>query len=107
MGKNGRDLLEEVQSLDDGAKRKVLIVSSAVVIVIVVAIWVLYFNDIVMAPSGENGQVASTTAAVPVPSVSAANPSSSGPGFWHTVGNDLSGLANVFTGGHEYIQSSH
>ena len=105
MERNGRDLLEEVQSLDEAAKRKVLIGSSVVVMLIVVAIWAAYFNDIVMAPAGEAGQATSTAAAAPAASATPA--SSSGSGFWHTVGNDLSGLGNIFTGGREYIQPSH
>lgn len=105
MERNERDLLEKVRSLDEGAKRKVLIASSIVVMVAVVALWAIYFNNIVMAPAGDAGQAA--TAATPAPSVPAASPSSSGPGFWHTVGNDLSGLVNIFTGGHEYIKPSH
>ena len=100
MKRNGRDFLEGVRSLDEGAKQRLLIVSSVAVMVIVVAIWIFYFNNIIMAPTGDSGVATSTSPA-------AASPSPSGPGFWHTVENDLSGLANIFTGGHQYIQPSH
>ena len=107
MERNSRDLLEGVRSLNEETKRKVLIVSSVAVMAVVIAIWFVYFNNIIMAPAPAadvSGQGTAPTAAAPTP---AESPSSSAPGFWHTVGNDLSGLANIFTGGHEYIQPSH
>ncbi len=41
--------LEELQALDEGKKRKVLIAAVAIMMVLVVFVWMLYFNGIVVS----------------------------------------------------------
>ncbi len=110
------EILEKVRSLDDDAKRNVLIVSSAIAIAIVVGVWIIYFNAMVMPSSPVSAIPTSTAALAPIasPSLPAATGSgagiqgsSSGPGLWHTIGNGFSaawqGFTGVVTGGNHYV----
>lgn len=112
MDQNGPGFLERVRALDEPVKRKVLVFSSIIAMVLVVAVWLMYFNDIVMAPIQNADQtMASSTAAASLSASgtvpSSDSSSSSGQGFWHSVESSISGFSQVFTGGHEYIQSSN
>jgi hypothetical protein len=42
-----KGLLEELQSLDESTKKKIMIVASAMVMIVVVYFWLAYFNTIV------------------------------------------------------------
>ncbi len=110
------EILEKVRSLDDDAKRNVLIASSSIAIAIVLGIWIVYFNAIVIPPSSVGAEPTSTAAPAPIaaPSVpfatgtvSGAQGSPSSSGFWHTIGNGFSaawqGLTGVVTGGNHYV----
>ncbi len=102
------EFLRKVQALDENDKRKVLVVSTIVIMAIVVFVWIAYFNSIVV-PVGSGAAIASSTdAGAPGATSTAAAQSPSGPGFWHTIENDLSGawegFMGMFHGGTQVIQ---
>jgi len=90
--------LQELQSLEESTKRKILVVSTVVVMVIVVYFWLAYFNSII---AGGAQPAASDQGAV-APIVQAA-PAQNGSGFWGNVGNGAAIVGQSFAGGAQWI----
>jgi hypothetical protein len=47
MDEHPKTFLEELQSLDESAKQKILIVATIIIMIVVIYFWVAYFNNIV------------------------------------------------------------
>ncbi len=127
---NTTDLLEKIRSLDETRKRNVLIATSAFIMIIIVFVWIQYFNAMLMVPARNSAAQmaavgsgsdaagatpafvsASASASATAPSSSSVSPAptasaGSGQGFWHVLGNDLSGIGQIFAGGTQYIRPS-
>jgi len=86
-----KNFLQELQSLDEQTKRRVLLISSVVIMGIVIYLWLGYFNNIVNTAPLAAAQ----------PSVS----QSQGPSFWQDIQN---GVGQMFAsvgkiwGAHQY-----
>jgi hypothetical protein len=104
-----KGFLEELQSMDEGAKKRVLIISTIVIMIIVVGIWLVYFNTIVgMNSAGDVSQATTTTpgaiaiAVVPTTTI----PAAGGVGLWQNIENGFvsvfRSIANIFSGPSNY-----
>lgn len=49
---SGKELLERLQSLDDAAKRRLLVIGTTFAMLIVIVVWFKYFNSIIQPISG-------------------------------------------------------
>ncbi|HUC02200.1 MAG TPA: hypothetical protein VMA75_04885 [Candidatus Paceibacterota bacterium] len=109
-------MLEELQSLDDKQKRRVLVVATIIIMVIVVGVWILYFNSIVIGdasqPVAATSSVATTTGAdgsiaVPVPAPATtttvtASGAAPGPSLWQDIKNLFAGFGKLFSNPSQY-----
>lgn len=96
--------MEELRSLDESTKRRVLIAVVMVSMIVVVYLWLIYFNSI----------VASVQSPVAQSTVGAANTSSaSGTGFlglfstamasfWQAIKNDITGMVGMIGNARRY-----
>ncbi len=98
-----KGFLEELQSLDESTKNKIMIVTAIMIMAIVIYVWLGYFNNLIasvnQAPVAEDG----------------ASPSApNGPGIgailknnaafvYETFMNALRGLANILQAPRQYI----
>jgi flagellar basal body-associated protein FliL len=57
-------MLEELQSLSDGSKKRVLVIATVIIMIIIVGVWVAYFNSIIMGTAQQVATEATTTSAV-------------------------------------------
>lgn len=96
-------MLEELQSLSEKNKHRILIIATIIIMVIVVSIWLLYVGSIIAGSSQQSAsQAASTNAVAPaaVPVVAPTAMQASGPSMWQNVGNwfgfVFSSIANIF-----------
>ncbi|HEY5221379.1 MAG TPA: hypothetical protein VIJ29_04575 [Candidatus Paceibacterota bacterium] len=98
-------MLEELRSLSEANKKRVLIIATIIIMVIIIGVWVTYFNSIVIGnSSGAAAQATSTvaTSTAPVPIAIAPAPAASvptqasGPGVWQDIKNFFSAIANIF-----------
>jgi cytoskeletal protein RodZ len=122
---HSKSFLEEIQSLSDVAKKRVLIISTIIIMVIVVGVWFSYFNNILaQANHGASEQTASAAATVapsdepspfpatattttdvaPTASANAAAPAAtpSGPTLWQHIENGFNWIGNIFKGPSNY-----
>lgn len=91
-----KGFIEELQSLSDVHKKRVLIIATIVIMVIVVGVWLSYFNGILAAAS--QPAVAETTSTTPT---------ASGPSMWQNIKNEMASIGNVFNSSSQYtIQPS-
>ena len=103
-------MLEELQSLDEKIKKRVLVIATIIIMVIIVGIWISYLNSIVAGPAKQEAAAqASSTAAAGVPAPAAPSPvatsapapaQASGPSMWqdikHWFGSAFASFANIF-----------
>lgn len=107
---------EELQSLEEPTKTKILVVATVLIMVVVVYFWVAYFNNLIVANQAGGGAagVAAAEPAQPSSPVAPAAPSSDVPGFWQNAANGtaflfgqfvniIRGLGNVFAGPRQYL----
>jgi cytoskeletal protein RodZ len=99
--------LKELQSLDEPAKNRILIIATVVIMIVVLFVWIAYFNSIVIPSAAQTDKTATTTAttasAVPAADVvtqTSSAQSNSGSGFWKGM---ESGFTNLFHGGSQTI----
>ncbi len=98
-----KSFLEELQSLDEATKTKILVVATAVAMIIVIYVWLAYFNNLIagVAQEGAASSAVSSSAASS-PAVSSGGVSiwqnmeggigtlyGKGVGFLHYLGNIL------------------
>ena len=102
-----KNFLEELQSLDDATKQKILIVATVVIMVVIIYFWLAYFNNIVAGV----GQVAegqpAVGAATATPTMAAGAPATTGvptaaaasvpgPSAWQQMGSGLAAIGQFF-----------
>jgi hypothetical protein len=99
--------LKELQSLDEPAKNRILIIATVVIMIVVLFVWVAYFNSIVIPSAAQTDEAATSTAVTtPVaPAVNATMQTSSAQsgdsgGFWKGI---ESGFTNLFHGGSQTV----
>jgi hypothetical protein len=95
-----KNFLEELQSLDEATKQKVIIVATVVIMVVIVYFWLAYFNNLVAGV----GQVAAQQPAASATPAAAATP---GPGIFERMGAGFAAMdhwfANLFQAPKQYI----
>ena len=102
-------MLEELQSLSETNKKRVLVIGTIIIMIIIIGVWVTYFNSIIVGTAQEAAAQATSTVAtstapvaiaiVPTPaaSVSASAPTqASGPSIWQDIKNMFGSIANIF-----------
>jgi hypothetical protein len=97
-------MLEELQSLSDASKKRVLIIATIIIMVIIIGVWVVYFNSIIAGPSQQatvqatSSVAVATPIAVPatLPTVTSAPAQASGPSLWQNIKNGIGSVANIF-----------
>ena len=90
-----KGFLEELQSLGNAAKKRVLIISTLVIMVIIVTIWFSYFNGVV-ASAGQP-TIADTSSTVS----NGATPAK-GPSIWQNIEVGMASIGNIFKGHSDY-----
>jgi len=102
-------MFEELQSLNEAQKRNILIVATIIIMVVVVGAWSVYFKSIVMAPSAQEAEQATSTPVAPTtavaPAVTATNPvasPASGPSLWQNIENGFGSIGNIVTQPSQY-----
>jgi flagellar basal body-associated protein FliL len=88
-------MLEELQSLSAGNKKRVLVVTTVILMVIVIGVWAVYFNSVIMGtmqPVSTEAAEATTTSTGVAPQVAQAN----GPSLWQNIKDGFGSIANVF-----------
>ena len=98
-------MLEELQSLDEKTKKRVLIIATIIIMVIIIGVWVTYFNSIVIGTAtpqatstsalGSSTPFVAVTASGMAPSVSVAT-ATNGPGLWQDIVGFFRSFANIF-----------
>ena len=91
-----KSFLEELQSLEESTKTKVLIVSTIVLMLLVFYFWLAYFNGIVSS-AGETAGVDQDQASVPVDQTSPT------PGFWSRVGSGAAIVGDAIGSGFQWL----
>jgi hypothetical protein len=104
-----KNFLEEIQSLSDGDKKRVLIIGTIVIMAIVIGVWFTYFNTIITgSASPAVAQVTSTdsgtattsiaiTPTTPAQSQSVASPAApAGPSLWQRIESGFAWIGNIF-----------
>jgi zona occludens toxin (predicted ATPase) len=106
-------MLEELQSLNQATKKRLLIIATIIIMIIVVGIWISYLNSIVAGPAKQEAaaQANSTAAAAPAASGTApvampvtvsAQASANGPSVWQNIKNWFGSIANIFRNPSQY-----
>ena len=80
---------EQLQSLDESMKQKILIVATIVIMVVVVYVWIGYFNGIVAGVSQPDQSVAQVQP-------QATQPTSGGNSVWQDMQNGMANMINAF-----------
>lgn len=92
MGREHRNFIEQLQSLDERKKTKVLVAVSLVAMIVVIYLWLAYFNSTIM--TGIAGQEAA-----PENNAQAA-PTAQGPSMFSSIGTGFTNigraLGNIF-----------
>ena len=82
-----KNLIEQLQSLDEGTRRSILIATAGVAMAIIVYLWLAYFNNIIVSsgqpavPSDQPGQ------SIAVQTAAAGNTS-----IWQNMGNGMAAM---------------
>jgi hypothetical protein len=88
--------IDELQGLDESAKRKILVAATVVIMIVVAYLWIGYFNGLV---AGSSQQQSATVAVAQTPAGAATN---NGNSFWQNMKNDMANIANTFRGPGQY-----
>jgi uncharacterized membrane protein YraQ (UPF0718 family) len=92
-------MLEELQSLSETNKRRILVIATTIIMIIVIGVWFSYFtNTIGQVAQQAAPAVSSTTPSVaaPVVVVTMATTQASGPSLWQNIKNWFGSIANIF-----------
>jgi hypothetical protein len=79
-----KSFLEELQSLDEPVKRRILVVSAIIIMAIVIYVWLGYFNGLVATNQPQQT-------------------SGSGSSFWRNMTGDMADMINFFRGPRQYV----
>jgi flagellar basal body-associated protein FliL len=94
-------MLEELRSLSEENKKRVLIIATVIIMVIVIGAWAVYFNSIVMGTAQQAATDATSSAAVASPStttVTATAPATAqanSPSLWQNIKDGFGSIANI------------
>jgi len=95
-------MLEELQSLSDGNKKRILIIATMIIMIIIIGMWVVYFNGVIMGTAEQVATDATTTSAgavaptLPTVVAPSAPAQANGPSLWQNIENGFGSIANVF-----------
>jgi uncharacterized membrane protein YraQ (UPF0718 family) len=92
-------MLEELQSLSDGNKKRILVIATVIIMVIIIGVWVAYFNSVIMGTTQPTATEATTSSAVVAPittTVAPAATQANGPSLWQNIENWFESIANIF-----------
>jgi hypothetical protein len=90
-----KGFLEELQSLNAVAKKRVLVIGTIIIMVIIVGVWLSYFNGIL---AGANQATVADDSTTSKPSAPTAN----GPSMWQNIENSMASIGNVFNSSSQY-----
>jgi hypothetical protein len=94
-----KGLLEEIQSLNEKNKKRVLVIGTAIIMIIVIGVWITYFNGIIASAGQQSVADGSTNAATTQGTVAAAQPTAPiahGSSIWQNVENGMASIGNIF-----------
>jgi flagellar basal body-associated protein FliL len=93
-------MLEELQSLSDGNKKRVLVIATIIIMVIIIGVWVAYFNSVIMGTAQQTAVETTTPSAAVAPAAATATApvtaQANGPSLWQNIENGFGSIANVF-----------
>jgi hypothetical protein len=95
-------MLEELQSLSETNKKRVLVIATTIIMVIVIGIWFSSFSSLLGAAAGPQAAVQSTSsvdsapAAAPLIAPATAPAQANGPSLWQNIKNGFGGIENIF-----------
>ena len=94
-------MLEELQSLSDGNKKRILIIATMIIMIIIIGMWVVYFNGVIMGTAEQVATDATTSAGAVAPTLPtvvapSAPAQANGPSLWQNIENGFGSIANVF-----------
>ena len=102
-------MLEELQSLSDGNKKRVLVISTTVIMIIIIGAWATYFNSVIMGttqqasdeatiPNATTTPMTAPTAAIATMPVAPApaDAQAHGYGLWQNIKNGFGPFVNIF-----------
>lgn len=90
-------MLEELQSLNDENKKRVIVIGTIIIMVIIVGVWVSYFNNIVVGAAEQAAtQATSSDQTAPAPVADSGSAQASGPGVWQNIENGFASIGNIF-----------
>ena len=96
-------MFEELQSLSETNKMRVLVVGTIIIMVIVVGVWLTYFNSVVLGGAQQTAVQAPPPAAAASTATSAtAQAQASGPGIWQYIENGFASFLNIFRNPSQY-----
>jgi uncharacterized membrane protein YraQ (UPF0718 family) len=99
-------MLEELQSLSETNKKRVLIISTTIIMIIIIGVWFSYFSNtigsVAQQPAAQDTDT-SSIAVAPAPIVVAPTMApaqtpaqASGPSLWQNIKNWFGGIINIF-----------
>jgi hypothetical protein len=93
-----KGFIEELQSLNDTTKKRVLIISTIVIMAVVITVWFSYFNGILASASQATIADASSTDIAQSTGTQPAN----GASVWQNIMNGMASIGNVFNSSSQY-----
>ncbi len=94
-----KSFLEELQSLDEATKTKILVAATAVAMIIVIYVWLAYFNNLIAGVAQEGA----ASSAIPSSAASSSVPSSGGTSIWQNVEGGIGTLYGKSVGFLHYL----
>jgi len=102
-------MFEELQSLSQENKKRLLVVGTIIIMAIVVGVWITYFNSILIGSARGNTSTASPAAtATSTSAASSQTPAASlpaqtnGPGLWQDIKNGFGWFGSLFSRPSQY-----
>jgi hypothetical protein len=92
-----KGFIEELQSLNDATKKRVLIISTIVIMAVVITVWFSYFNGI-LASASQSALATDTTSTTATVGSEPAN----GASVWQNIMNGMASIGNVFNSSSQY-----
>ena len=99
-----KGFLEELQSLSDVHKKRVLVIATVIIMVIVIGVWFSYFNGIIASASqptvaGSGDGTAQATSTAPTTGTA---PTANGASMWQNIKNDMASIGSIFNSSSQY-----
>ncbi len=102
-GAPSKNFLEEIQSMSEANKKRVLVVGTIIIMVIVIGVWFSYFNNIIaqggaqLTAADQTASAAATVTPIAVPATTQATaPAPSGPTVWQNIEGGFAWIGNIF-----------